>query len=1347
MDGLATVPATTYVLAGASQSFASGSMSSLPVATLSLFSQIGLNSSGSALYSWSDTDVEAVLGELSRSPRFFQVFRTAFGDSFSQSGSLNLRRQWETGDFSALPSLQVRTSAELQGANSAFSVETNTVYIAQSYVQENASNRDAITGVLLEEIGHFIDAEINDADVLGDEGAIFSAVLQGVNLSRDTLQALKAEDDWATITLDGRSIRVEQSLPEVGDGLQGEYFNNANLTSLAVTRTDGTVNFNWGQGSPDGAIAPNTFSARWTGQVQAPTSGTYTFYTQSDDGIRLWVNGQRIINNWTNQAVTERSGTITLTAGQRYDIRLEYYENTGAAVARLLWSGPGMSKQIIPQSQLFSPSPDSTPPTVTATTTPAPFLGATTYDFTVTYADDVAVNAASLGDTDILVLGPNGFSEVARLVSVSPTGNGTPLTATYRITAPGGVWDASDNGAYTLALQASQVSDTSNNSMVAGPLGTIFVALASPSNGHGLRGEYFDNTNFTQLRETRIDSTVDFDWGLGSPYGAIAPDTFSVRWTGQIEPMSSGTYTFFTQSDDGVRLWVNNQLIINNWTDHAVTEDSGTITLVEGQKYNIRLEYYDSGYGAVAKLLWSGPGLIKQVIPQSQLFSSQTSDTSLPTATLAASTLINESTTPYTFSVTYSDDTAMNIAMFDSSDLLVTGPNGFSQMAALVRVDNSINGTPRTATYQIAPPDGQWDIGDNGTYSVLVQDNQIADIYNNFMAAGLLGTFSVSVAPPTANENIVFPADAGVLNVRDFGARGDGITDDTAAIQTALDAYPNGQRIIYLPNGTYLVSDTLNWPAGTPGTGNEYKHTILQGQSQNGVILRLRDAAEGFTDPNEPRSVIFTGPAPAQRFGNSIRNLTVDTGSGNPGAIGVQFNASNQGSMRQVTIRSGDGQGVNGLDMNFADEIGPLLIKGVTVNGFQYGIRTGYTVNSQTLENITLNNQSVYGFFNTGQIINIRGLTSNNAVTAIYNAGGRMTVLDSTLNGIGNASTQPAIQSDFPLDLVARNITTSGYQSAIHNAGTILPGPSVSEFVSGPIISQFPSPQQTLNLPIRETPDVPWDDPNTTPWANVVSFGAIPNDGLDDTAAIQAAIDSGMTTVYFPVGWYNLESTVLVRNNVRRITGTEASIDIPNSVNPGFRIVDGTSPIVVIERIQTGFATTPTVENASSRTLVLRDATNVSGNMTGPGDVFLENVVSNPFQSWTFNGQNVWARQFNVENLGTHIVNNGANLWIFGLKTERGGTLIDTRNGGRTELLGGLAYTTTGTLDGTQNDPMFINHESSISVTLGEINYGGGPPYTTYVRETRGGVTRDLSANALSFYMGDGKHIPLYVGY
>jgi hypothetical protein len=138
-----------------------------------------------------------------------------------------------------------------------------------------------------------------------------------------------------------------------GTGLFGEYFDNKNLSSRKLSRTDTTVNFEWGSGSPDALIGADTFSVRWSGWVHAPITGGYTFYTTSDDGVRLWVDNQLLINNWTDHGATENSGSITLTAGKKYDIKLEYYENGGAATIKLSWAPPGQAKQIIPQERLY----------------------------------------------------------------------------------------------------------------------------------------------------------------------------------------------------------------------------------------------------------------------------------------------------------------------------------------------------------------------------------------------------------------------------------------------------------------------------------------------------------------------------------------------------------------------------------------------------------------------------------------------------------------------------------------------------------------------------------------------------------------------------------------------------------------------------------------------------------------------------------------------------------------------------------------------------------------------------------------------------------------------------------
>lgn len=139
-------------------------------------------------------------------------------------------------------------------------------------------------------------------------------------------------------------------------------------------------------------------------------------------------------------------------------------------------------------------------------------------------------------------------------------------------------------------------------------------------NGAGLRGDYFDEANLTNFKLTRTDATVNFDWGNGSPHASVDVDTFSVRWSGQVQAQFSEAYTFHTVSDDGVRLWVNNQALIDQWNDHAPTEHSGTITLVAGQKYNILIEHYENGGGATAQLLWSSASTAKTVVPVTQLY-------------------------------------------------------------------------------------------------------------------------------------------------------------------------------------------------------------------------------------------------------------------------------------------------------------------------------------------------------------------------------------------------------------------------------------------------------------------------------------------------------------------------------------------------------------------------------------------------------------------------------------------------------------------------------------------------------------------------------------------------------
>lgn len=156
-----------------------------------------------------------------------------------------------------------------------------------------------------------------------------------------------------------------------GTGLLGQYFANQLMTFVpppALVRTDAVVNFNWNTVSPDPGIPTTDYTVRWTGMVQPQFNETYTFSTTTDDGVRLWVNGQLLIDEWVDQAPTTWSGSIALQAQQYYNIQMDYYQNQGGAVASLSWASPSTPQAILPTSQVY---PVTNPPPVAVLASPA----------------------------------------------------------------------------------------------------------------------------------------------------------------------------------------------------------------------------------------------------------------------------------------------------------------------------------------------------------------------------------------------------------------------------------------------------------------------------------------------------------------------------------------------------------------------------------------------------------------------------------------------------------------------------------------------------------------------------------------------------------------------------------------------------------------------------------------------------------------------------------------------------------------------------------------------------------------------------------------------------------------
>jgi hypothetical protein len=519
----------------------------------------------------------------------------------------------------------------------------------------------------------------------------------------------------------------------------------------------------------------------------------------------------------------------------------------------------------------------------------------------------------------------------------------------------------------------------------------------------------------------------------------------------------------------------------------------------------------------------------------------------------------------------------------------------------------------------------------------------------------------------------------------------------------------------------------------------------LQGQDRERTVLRLKDGAAGFGDAAQPRAMLATGShwqegdaedgGGNKAFRNNLLDLTLDTGAGNPGAVAVDYAVSNHGTIQNVTVRSGDGAGVAGIRMQRRIP-GPGLIKQVLLEGFDVGLDIGDIQYGVTLEHVTVRDQRVAGIRVGQNLLHGRRITSVNRVPALLvtRLEGVATILDSKFTG--GSREHPAIQCDGTLLL--RDVATEGYRpAALVWRGKEIALSNFKEWV-GPEPSGEATVQGGL-LPIEETPEY-WN-------ADLQDWEAVGprNEGeSDDTGAIQRAIDSGRSTVYFPIGrTYFLSDTVVVRGKVREILGMGSEISLGaakdafgdrNHPRPLFRI-DPTESREVFFRHLFFNAQYPgeiLFENNSPATVVIEHCGGWVGaegsrrsyrnTPRGTGKLFVEDVF---LPGWEFRGQRVWARQFNPENYdgkgdSPQVTNDGGRLWILGFKTEGPAPFLATRGGGITELLGAYNY-----ISATKNRPRdavsYPVADSQAALTFATDNFDGDD-YAVHVRETRGGM-------------------------
>jgi Bacterial surface proteins containing Ig-like domains len=304
------------------------------------------------------SEVYEDLSKFAAEPDFVTKMNLAFGENWDAAGGKALAEGWFNRDFSAIPSVKVVSSAEIGGANGAFAAATDTIYLSKEFLTQNGANPAAVADVLLEEIGHSVDSRLNVTDTPGDEGAIFSAVVQGKTFDEADLASLKAEDDSATIHLNGQEIQVEKaSLPDPG------------LRTLVHIQDIGDRTFS------EGAVAGTTGQSRrlegFQINLDSPIPGLSMEYMAHIEGIgdTSWVREGQYIGT-KNQSRRIEGFAIRLTGSQasKYDVfyqaHVEGIGNTPRAGNGQFSGTRGQSRRVEAISVWVQPKPQPSNPDI-----------------------------------------------------------------------------------------------------------------------------------------------------------------------------------------------------------------------------------------------------------------------------------------------------------------------------------------------------------------------------------------------------------------------------------------------------------------------------------------------------------------------------------------------------------------------------------------------------------------------------------------------------------------------------------------------------------------------------------------------------------------------------------------------------------------------------------------------------------------------------------------------------------------------------------------------------------------------------------------------------------------------
>ncbi|MBK8899788.1 MAG: SH3 domain-containing protein [Anaerolineaceae bacterium] len=403
-------------------------------------------------------------------------------------------------------------------------------------------------------------------------------------------------------------------------GWQAAYWNNQDLSGAPVLQQfEADANHNpalireWRQEQPWPQVEADHFSARFE-RTLSLQPGRYRFVATADDGVRVWVNGELIIDEWLNQPQTTYIGYADIQEAGDVPVKVEYYDDQHHARLNVSWEHVSGSDAIL-TDELYEP-------TITAWRGEY-FNNRVVAGTPNLVRDDEAINFDwGLESPALEAINRDSFSVrwtrtlelsagLYRFITV--TDDGVRLYVNGRLLID--QWHTQANqshtaefnhpgGSVTLKMEYYDDIGLAQAQLNWEKVGEYTAVTTPTSAPPSWRGEYFNNTLLIGEPDlVRQDPAINFDWGFASPDEDYLPrSAFSVRWTGTLE-LPAGSYRFTTSTDDGVRLWVNNELIIDKWRNQAELAFSAEIDLPAG-RIPVKMEYFNAENQAIAHLSW-----------------------------------------------------------------------------------------------------------------------------------------------------------------------------------------------------------------------------------------------------------------------------------------------------------------------------------------------------------------------------------------------------------------------------------------------------------------------------------------------------------------------------------------------------------------------------------------------------------------------------------------------------------------------------------------------------------------------------------------------------------------------